>query len=73
METVDRSRLLRRLYWIKLVTFLLVVTALILILTLIDTLLLSVVLAVVAAYVVSPVVSYLEGTGMGRLAAIVIV
>lgn len=73
METTDRQRRVRRQYWVKLLTFLGLLFAVIVALLAIDNLLVSFVIAIIISYLVSPLVSYLEGTGMGRIPSILVV
>lgn len=73
MQTTDRSKNLKRIQLIRMLTFIaLLVVGLISIIS-INNLLVSFVVAIIISYFISPIVSYIEGTGLGRMVAILIV
>ncbi|OFZ19365.1 MAG: hypothetical protein A2Z20_01905 [Bdellovibrionales bacterium RBG_16_40_8] len=75
MQTPARERNLRLRHhqWIKMVTFFGALLAGLVVLIVIKNLLLSVVIAIMITYIISPLVSYIEGTGISRIIAILIV
>src|SRR5687768_14379861 len=73
MSKPERHGQLKRIQWIKVLTFFSVLIAGLVALLAIDNLLLSFVLAIMISYIISPLVDYLEGTGVGRIIAIVVV
>lgn len=73
METLERSRRLKRIHWFKMFSFLAILVASFAALLLIENLLVSFVIAIVISFFVSPLVSHLEGTGISRTLSILTV
>lgn len=73
MEVPERKAYLRRQRFIKTAVFFSAMLAGLIALLLIHNLLLSFVLALIISYLISPLISYLEGAGISRLIAILLV
>lgn len=73
MEAPERKNYLRRQHIIKTIAFFGTLITGLVALLLIKNLLLSFVLAIIISYLISPVISYLEGAGLTRIIAILLV